>query len=705
MKLEKLRLIAYGPFTGVDLDLSSAGIHVIYGKNEAGKSTALRAITGLLYGISRNTPDAHIHRMPDLRVGGTVRASDGTSIEIVRRKGKDNTLLDREGRPIDEQALSRLFGGVTQEQFLGMFGLDHESLRRGGEALLLGGGGVGESLFGATMAGGELHRVLRDLAAEADALFTPKGYTKPLNEALKAFAEAEKRTREQSTSPDAMVQQTLGLAELRRDQEEFETTRQRLSLERTKLERLRRALPLLAKRRAAAERQRSIGEAPLLPTDAGAKRVVLTRVIDEAEREIARLDELLRELTERRSALALPESLVRFDDVPLDLARRLGTFLRALTDLPKLDAEIEEQEEQARAALKRAGRDGTESSAEVRTDATLQATVHRLTVRLAEWREAKTHLQQSLVEQRARRGSLAARRDALPPSRDATNLKKAISRAERDGPLEERLSRLESERARTLEKARIETGALGLANRPLSDVVAMAVPSLETVERFAEEKTALAREARLAAEQKSAVAAEINAARRDIDTLALAGHIPSEEDLLATRGRRDALWQTLRTRVALRPKSRSSEAKAETASLDFAMYEAEVRGADDLADRLRREAERVSRLATLRAHCDASERELAALAAREGEIAEKLAAHLDDWRALFVPLGIEPRPPNEMKSWTTRHANCGRIAEALRDADAQIAELSLAAQRHRQAIGALLDPHRDAPRDPVAKAN
>ncbi|HUR28820.1 MAG TPA: AAA family ATPase, partial [Planctomycetota bacterium] len=438
MRLLRLRLLAFGPFTNLDLDLSSSGphVHIIYGKNEAGKSTALRAITGLLYGIPRNTPDAHVHRMPELRVGGTLSGADGVLLDVVRRKGKDNTLLDREGRPLDESTLTRLFGGVAQEQFLGMFGLDHESLRRGGEALLLGRGHVGESLFGATMAGGELHRVLRDLAAEADALFTPKGHTRPLNEALRAVAEAEKRTREQSMSPESMMQQTTGLAELRRDQTECESARQRLYLERTKLERLRRALPLLAKRRAAAERRRELGDAAVLPPDATAARVDQVRIMVETEREVARLESHLAALIERRNQLVLPESLVRFDEVPLDLGRRLGSHLKALTELPRLRAEVDEQEEEARAALRRAGHDvALDGPASFRIDTATQATVHKLALGEAKWREGKLYAQRSIVEHRARRDALCARRDALPPARDTAALKKAISRAERDGQL------------------------------------------------------------------------------------------------------------------------------------------------------------------------------------------------------------------------------------------------------------------------------
>src|SRR5262244_1908807 len=115
MRIAELALLAYGPFRGLTLDFSTPGLHLVYGKNEAGKSTTLRAITGLLYGIPRNTEDAHLRKMADLRIGAILSAGDGSPISIVRRKGKDNTLLDRSGRPLDECILSRLLGGISEQ--------------------------------------------------------------------------------------------------------------------------------------------------------------------------------------------------------------------------------------------------------------------------------------------------------------------------------------------------------------------------------------------------------------------------------------------------------------------------------------------------------------------------------------------------------------------------------------------------------------
>jgi hypothetical protein len=80
MKIEELRLVAVGPFTDVTLDLSGGnrGFHVIYGPNEAGKSSALGAIRYLLYGFPTRLGDDFVHsyakRMP---VNGSARINFG----------------------------------------------------------------------------------------------------------------------------------------------------------------------------------------------------------------------------------------------------------------------------------------------------------------------------------------------------------------------------------------------------------------------------------------------------------------------------------------------------------------------------------------------------------------------------------------------------------------------------------------------------
>ena len=53
MKINKIKINSYGKFKNKQIDLKD-GINIIYGKNEAGKSTLLRFIVNSFYGISKN---------------------------------------------------------------------------------------------------------------------------------------------------------------------------------------------------------------------------------------------------------------------------------------------------------------------------------------------------------------------------------------------------------------------------------------------------------------------------------------------------------------------------------------------------------------------------------------------------------------------------------------------------------------------------
>ena len=61
MRFQRLDFSAFGPFSKLSLDLSGGapgGFHIVFGPNEAGKSSALRGVHDLLFGFPERTPDA-----------------------------------------------------------------------------------------------------------------------------------------------------------------------------------------------------------------------------------------------------------------------------------------------------------------------------------------------------------------------------------------------------------------------------------------------------------------------------------------------------------------------------------------------------------------------------------------------------------------------------------------------------------------------
>src|SRR5580658_8361000 len=102
MRLASLKLERYGCFRDKELVFRpGASLHLVFGENEAGKSTSLAAIADLLFGIEPRTSYDYLYP-GQLSLGGTIVTDSGQEFTFKRRKGTKNTLLDVNGKPIAE---------------------------------------------------------------------------------------------------------------------------------------------------------------------------------------------------------------------------------------------------------------------------------------------------------------------------------------------------------------------------------------------------------------------------------------------------------------------------------------------------------------------------------------------------------------------------------------------------------------------------
>lgn len=267
IRIARLDLERWGHFEGHRLTFGPAGrLHVLYGHNEAGKSTTRRAIGALLFGVPERTTDTYGRPGSDLRVGAVVEV-DGVATELVRRKGRKNTLLDAEGAPLDPAALAAALGGVGADVYGGLFEITHESLVAGGHELLTGRGAVGEALFAAAAGTSRLQALLRQLEAESEELFSPRPSKRPLNARLAQHAEALRTLREASLRPPEHERLMRELRELERAYADAGAALEETERERARLERLRGALPLLALRTTRAQELEALGDVPALDAE------------------------------------------------------------------------------------------------------------------------------------------------------------------------------------------------------------------------------------------------------------------------------------------------------------------------------------------------------------------------------------------------------------------------------------------------------
>jgi uncharacterized protein YhaN len=215
MRFASLRLEQYGLYKSRTLDLTDAlsdssakgpGLVVIHGPNEQGKSTCLAAIKDFLFGIPHTSVHGQVFGYDRMRVFATLQLASGRQAALQRKKGKGSskTLLNEDGTPADEAALASALATMTRQRFESLFGLDHESLRAGGQQLLSADGDIGRLIVEAGGGLKALTTAIDRLSAEADTLFaTRRANDRAFYKAYDAYMEADAAVKEGLLTHDA----------------------------------------------------------------------------------------------------------------------------------------------------------------------------------------------------------------------------------------------------------------------------------------------------------------------------------------------------------------------------------------------------------------------------------------------------------------------------------------------------------------------
>ena len=545
MRLLALDLKAYGPFIDSVLDFSGhPGLYLVYGPNEAGKSSALRALTAFLYGIEGQTTDAFLHKYGDLRVGGKLQHSDGTILNVLRRKGNKNTLLSTDGKPMEDARLEPFLSGVSRELFCTMFGIDHAQLRMGGQEMLKSEGLVGQALFSAGTGLVGLSQLSRRLETEAEGIFLARGKNQTLNMLTRRYQDLKKSRDESMLRGTDWKRHQDALAQATAQREALSHRRQEKIAEKYRLERLQRAMPLVTRRGALRQELHSLLSAVLLPAGFTEQRTQVYSLVQGKELDVARLKEELEWLGKELASLSLQPGLLERAQEIMRVHRDSGQYIKEAGDLPSLKARASQEEWNARSLTK-----------ELRPELPFEQAVEQLRLprgRRERIRELGNHYQARLekpkaaarnretleLELRRKREALSA----LPPVRESGALRWILEQVQRRGDLEQLIA--ERRRAAQAEErqAVVDLGRLGQWKGELEALEQLAVPSMETVLRFEAQQ-----ERRVVQEEQHEQAlreaeARASEAERDLEALRRAGEVPTEEELVQARTVREKGW-------------------------------------------------------------------------------------------------------------------------------------------------------------------
>ncbi|HEX8049195.1 AAA family ATPase, partial [Rhizobium sp.] len=652
----------------------------IYGPNEAGKSSALSAISDLLFGFPTAAEQSFLHEPTALRVGASIATRNGTTLDFRRRRGRKNTLLMPDGKetPLAEDALAPFLGNLSRDVFERAFGLDSLRLRQGATAMLRSGGEIGSLLFSAASGLTGLSRLRQSLEGEADGIYAQRrSKDRSFYQALDRHDEARKAERDnelKSGDWKKLLAEAAELeAELERLQDQRHQTRQALD----RLQKLKTLQPLLAEIDGEKAALEDLADLSAIP-DSFADR--LERGLNDrraAEEELRRAQQLAARTGEELSMIRIDDTVLQISDDITQLFADTGNYRSQRQDLPRVDQELAGYD----ATLAQLGRRlGFADFAHLEKQQPSDAERVRLSELVEEGRrlllQAQGNAEQLDSESRRlatleKDGSAGRLVDPRPFSDQLEALAGDLASLARLDGLETQISRTETD---------IREAAARL-RPPVADIDALfAAPLPDSAEIVAHRETIDAaraglREASDKLRTYDEQLAEIEQALADAERT---GPIVTREQIVGAREARDAQWRSIRDGL--------TDAGPAPDGKMIATFTASLAEADHLADAALSDADRVSRHADnrLRQARLLQEREAAAKRLQERE--ETSAKAQAAFAALFDASGVSAVDPAAMLEWRRGVETLFRERRALRDLLDQRNEAALAETRVSPAL-------------------
>lgn len=628
MRVERLDLIAFGPFSKATLDLSAPGVYMVHGPNEAGKSSLLAALRALLYGIPMQTPFDFVHAKRDLKLGA-VLSLDGESIEVIRHKRRNDTLTAPDGTPIPEGRLAGFLHGVSEQVFTSTFALTLKELREGGKGLIRGEGDIGQALYSA-QSSLDLGVVLDELRSRREELYLPRGKSKPLNQASSQYSALTKRIDEAATA----TEQFVGLREeVERAEGEFTRLDDLFRAARAEHERWKNLqaafAPLQTRQQASREKAQLESEGPVAPRDAEERMRVLQETVtssrsrrEQIQRSIAALQAGLTDLEIDPVLLAAHSevaSLVRSAEANDRTVRSLGESGRTVETL------------RAEAALKLHRVRPERSTDEIGVLQVPAALETRITSLVKEHRALIPRTDHARTDLAAKAAAVEETRTLVEEPVDSGD-KGVLASVVKNAPprLVEEFIRCRESLVATSAELTSMAAESGWAPQAHPALLEAAVPSRAEVAAHRARVTDHAAQVKSQRTEHTKATRELGTAEGELEALRSLMDPPSVEDLRQGREHRDALL------VEIRQEGLSEEL--------FTGLESALRDTDALADRLREHSDATAQRLVLEKQVRALQHDVL----QRSEVLESLTRESRDleheWESLW-PEKTVPAPP------------------------------------------------------------
>ncbi|WAH37269.1 AAA family ATPase [Alicyclobacillus dauci] len=653
MEIRDVHLASIAHFDEVQLDLGP-GLHILYGPNETGKSTLLVALIDLLFG---GLPS----RREWYETGSRMRAQiirGETAYELRRRRHRAQLVqTDADDKPVDDQFVLEWLR-VERDRYMQMYGFDHDRLRSGGQSLLAAEGDVGISLFEAGSGISFVKRLMEGYRTRLNELYSPamrNNSTAVLNRSLRTYQEAKTSGRNEMLRPTEWLSAETAVRETESEVAKLQDALEETQRQLTKAQRVVRNLPLIQARKQVTLQLDSLSHVTVLTEKQEDELVQSLQERRRLHSELAQEEDVLTGEQDKLKRMHVDEEILRHAGEVESLRDEFGMFRTAREEvaalqeeLQRLEMDIAKQQETLLppSLIREAGQKLVRITHDQREGLMV------LSQQLRDMGQAKSLTVRDLAQVEA---DLEERRSRLSEGEDVPDISAVRERIQSWRSQGISSARADALRQKCLMRKRdIEEtyGGQSMWGGPLEEILSLRLPLSESIQRYVDRTHELTLRVKECERELTQIEAELERCERAYETLEASGNVPDEQELAKSRRHRDEGWNLVRHRLG-NPTVVTLEAAAyaaEAGTLEDA-YELAVEEADELADRLRREADRVATKAELVVQIGRAK----ASRERIGETLKVLQSEQqtlsDHWQREWQHSGIEPKTPDEMQAW------------------------------------------------------
>ncbi len=357
MRLRRLDLSRYGMFTDHTINFGeridgSPDLHIVYGPNETGKSTALGGFLDLLFGIEPRSRYSFLHGYEAMRIESDLEIS-GQTHRLVRVRKTKASLLDEHGQPIADGVIANALGGMDRDAYKAMFSLDDDTLEGGGDEILRSEGDLGQLLFATSAGLVELSKTLNRLRESAEKFHRDRARNTELYKLKAEILQLDKEKKGLDTVASVFARFITDRGRAKSAYDEAMSVRAKLETEREDAERRIQGLPWLDEIH---RLRREIMELESLPEVPQVWFKQVGSLIVQEPKLTTRLDGLKRQkrqLSEKKESLAVDNAILGLESRIDQLKTARARYVTATADLPERRSKLSEYDGTIRTIIRR----------------------------------------------------------------------------------------------------------------------------------------------------------------------------------------------------------------------------------------------------------------------------------------------------------------------------------------------------------------